>query len=294
MAYVKLGTKAVGDIVKIKINGVSTDFIVVHQGLPSDHDESCTGTWCLMKDIYSTYCVNSVYRNYYIDSALDKLLNDKFFPLIDEKIKSSIKKVTIPVNSSSTNRKIFILSHYEVGLEGAAGELCGKLDYFLAGSSTDEANQKRIATYNGVACNWWTRRPHTDNITNVFGVTSEGKSSNWNAANYQGVRPAFVLPYDLWVSDDGTASMTAAPIINANSTNLGEKNAPFNFNYTVTDADGDTLTVTEKLDGKTTNTRTGIASGTALTFGQGSTADGFRRILNGSRSRPATARKAQS
>ena len=33
-------------------------------------------------------------------------------------------------------------------------------------------------------------------------------------------------------------------------------------------ADGDTLTVTEKLDGKTTKTRTGVASGTALTFEQ--------------------------
>lgn len=285
MAYVKLGTKAVGDIVKIKVNGVATDFIVVHQGLPSDHDESCTGTWCLMKDIYTTYCVNKVYRNYYINSNLDKLLNDTFLPLIDEKIQPSIKKVTIPVNSQAADRKIFILSFYEVGLEGTSG----KLDYFEAGYSTDKAKQKRIATYNGTACNWWARRPHTDNDTNVFGVTSEGKQSNWNAASYQGVRPAFVLPYDIWVSDDGTVGTNAAPDINASFTNLGEKNAPFNFGYTVTDADGDTLTVTEKLDSKTTNTRTGIASGTALTFGQGSTADGFRRILNGSHTIQITA-----
>ena len=91
------------------------------------------------------------------------------------------------------------------------------------------------------------------------------------------------------MSDDGTVSTNTAPAINASSTNLGEKNVPFNFNYTVTDADGDTLTVTEKLDGKTTNTRTGVASGTALTFGQGSTADGFRRILNGSHTIEITA-----
>lgn len=91
------------------------------------------------------------------------------------------------------------------------------------------------------------------------------------------------------VSDDGTVSTNTAPAINTSSTNLGEKNAPFNFGYTVTDADGDTLTVTEKLDGKTTATRTGVASGTALTFGQGSTADGFRRILNGSHTIQITA-----
>ena len=76
--------------------------------------------------------------------------------------------------------------------------------------------------------------------------------------------------------------MKCAPAINASSTNLGEQNAPFDFNYTVTDADGDPLTVTEKLDGKTTATRTGVVSGTALTFGQGSTAENFQRILNGS------------
>ena len=84
------------------------------------------------------------------------------------------------------------------------------------------------------------------------------------------------------VSDDGTVSTNTAPAINASSTNLGEKNAPFNFGYTVTDADGDTLTVAEKLDGKTTKTRTGIASGTALTFEQVADAAGFQRVLNGS------------
>ena len=45
----------------------------------------------------------------------------------------------------------------------------------------------------------------------------------------------------------------------------------------------------EKLDGKTTATRTGLASGTALTFEQASTADGFLRILNGSHTIKITA-----
>ena len=35
MANVKLGTKAVGSIVKIKVNGASKDFIVVQQGNPN-------------------------------------------------------------------------------------------------------------------------------------------------------------------------------------------------------------------------------------------------------------------
>lgn len=41
------------------------------------------------------------------------------------------------------------------------------------------------------------------------------------------------------------------------------------------------MTVTEKLDGKTTKTRAGVASGTVLTFEQAADAAGFQRILNG-------------
>ena len=54
MASATIGTKAVGSIVKIKINGVLTDFIIVHQGLPGAmYDSSCDGTWVLMKDCYT-------------------------------------------------------------------------------------------------------------------------------------------------------------------------------------------------------------------------------------------------
>ena len=55
MANVKLGARAVGSIVKIKVNGASKDFIVVQQGNPNTgtYDASCDGTWLLMKDIYT-------------------------------------------------------------------------------------------------------------------------------------------------------------------------------------------------------------------------------------------------
>ena len=35
MANVRLGAKAVGSTVKIKVNGTVKDFIIVHQGKPS-------------------------------------------------------------------------------------------------------------------------------------------------------------------------------------------------------------------------------------------------------------------
>ena len=105
-------------------------------------------------------------------------------------------------------------------------------------------------------------------------------TASWYNYSY-GVRPAFILPSTLVVSDDGTVSVNTAPTVSTDGAALGRKNAAFAWKYTVRDADGDTLTVTEKLDGKTTKTRTGVASGTALTFEQTASAAGFQKILNG-------------
>lgn len=294
MANVKLGTKAVGSIVKIKVNGASKDFIIVHQGLPSSaYDASCNGVWVVMKDIYTTMKWDGS-NNDYLNSDMTAYLNGTFISLIDADIRNAIKQVKIPYTNYSNNNvmsgsnglscKVFLLSGTEVGFSGVSymNTEGAKLSYFDSAS-------KRIAFNGSSAAEWWLRSPYTYDSGYVWVVKSDGSNDAWYYNNAFGVRPAFVLPSELVVSDDGTVSTNTAPAINASSTNLGEKNAPFNFGYTVTDADGDTLTVTEKLDGKTTATRTGVASGTALTFGRGSTADGFRRILNGSHTIQITA-----
>ena len=300
MANVKLGTKAVGSIVKIKVNGAAKDFIIVHQGLPSSaYDDSCTGTWLLMKDSYNYMEWNSTGENDYASSDINSWLNGTFYNLIDADIRAVIKQVKIPYHGSplyagtlhtganGLNTKVFLLSGIEVGWTNRTNEYFpndgAKLSYFLAGTGTNE-NKKRVAYRNGSAQDWYLRSPRIINTSakNVWKVADDGSYDYDNCVNSNDIRPAFVLPSSLVVSDDGTVSTNTAPAINASSTNLGEKNAPFNFGYTVTDADGDTLTVAEKLDGKTTKTRTGIASGTALTFEQVADAAGFQRVLNGS------------
>ena len=307
MANVKLGTKAVGSIVKIKVNGAAKDFIIVHQGLPSSaYDDSCTGTWLLMKDSYNYMKWNATEENNYASSDINSWLNGTFYNLIDADIRAVIKQVKIPYHGSSyyggtlhtgangLNTKVFLLSGIEVGWTNRTNEYFpndgAKLSYFLAGTGTNE-NKKRVAYRNGSAQDWYLRSPRIINTSsnNVWKVADDGSYDYDNCVNSNDIRPAFILPSTLVVSDDGTVSTNTAPAINASSTNLGKQNAPFNFAYTVTDADGDTLTVTEKLDGKTTATRTGIASGTALTFGQDSTAENFQRILNGSHTIQITA-----
>lgn len=287
MANVKLGTKAVGSIVKIKVNGAAKDFIIVHQGLPSSaYDASCNGVWVVMKDIYTTMKWDGS-NNDYLNSDMTAYLNGTFISLIDADIRNAIKQVKIPYTNYSNNNvmsgsnglscKVFLLSGTEVGFSGVSymNTEGAKLSYFDSAS-------KRVAYNGSSAAIWWLRSPRTNYNYNVWYVCTDGSNYNDWYYNSYGVRPAFVLPSTLVVSDDGTVSTNTAPAINASSTNLGKQNAPFNFAYTATDADGDTLTVTEKLDGKTTATRTGIASGTALTFEQVADAAGFQRVLNGS------------
>lgn len=291
----RLGDMAVGSTVKIKVNGTLTDFLIVQQGNPntSTYDSSCSGTWLLMKDIYTTSTFGN--NNSYKDSSIHTYLNGTFYNLIDSNIRAAIKQVKIPyqngtgsggslaTGSNGLSTKVFLLSGYEVGWTTSDNGYFPKdgvrLAYFGNSSS---GNSKRIAYNGSSAAIWWLRSPYTKNNNYVWLVVTDGSDDNgWYSDSY-GVRPAFILPSTLVVSDDGTVSVNTAPTVSTDGAELGEKNAAFAWKYTVTDADGDTLTVTEKLDGKTTKTRTGVASGTALTFEQAAEATGFQRILNGS------------
>ena len=301
MANVLLSTKAVGSTVKLKVNGTAKEFIVVHQGKPSSlYDDSCNGTWLLMKDIYENRVWQSGNINKYESSDIHTYLNNTFLNLFESNIRDAIKQVKIPYRknggsggtdqsgANGLSAKIFLLSGYEVGwttsdysyfpVDGA------KLSYFESGTGTS-ANNKRIANLNGSAAYWWLRSPYTNLTSSVWLVGSSGSCGISGASNSYGVRPALILPSTLLVSDDGTVSTNTPPTITSTSgasgVNLGSKTAAFSFKYTPNDADGDKLTVTEKLDGAVKKTRTNVTSGTQLTFECASTAAEFQKILNG-------------
>lgn len=301
MANVLLSTKAVGSTVKLKVNGTAKEFIVVHQGKPSSlYDDSCNGTWLLMKDIYENRVWQSGNINKYESSDIHTYLNNTFLNLFESNIRDAIKQVKIPYRknggsggtdqsgANGLSAKIFLLSGYEVGwttsdysyfpVDGA------KLSYFESGTGTS-ANNKRIANLNGSAAYWWLRSPNTDGTGNVWSVLTNGHCDSRSASGSRGIRPALILPSTLLVSDDGTVSTNTPPTITSTSgasgVNLGSKTAAFSFKYTPNDADGDKLTVTEKLDGVVKKTRTNVTSGTQLTFECASTAAEFQKILNG-------------
>ena len=198
---------------------------------------------------------------------------------------------SLATGSNGLSTKVFLLSGYEVGWTTSDNGYFPKdgvrLAYF---GNSSGGNSKRVAYNGSSAAIWWLRSPNTNNNNNVWNVNTDGSNNNNWYNNSYGVRPAFVLPSTLVVSDDGTVSVNTAPTVSTDGAALGEKNTAFAWKYTVTDADGDTLTVTEKLDGKTTKTRTGVASGTALTFEQTASAAGFQKILNGNHTLTVEAR----
>ena len=301
MANVLLSTKAVGSTVKLKVNGTAKEFIVVHQGKPSSlYDNSCDGTWLLMKDIYENRQWHNSNVNNLENSTIHSYLNGTFLNLFESNIRDAIKQVKLPYrknggsggsDQSGANGllcKIFLLSGYEIGFTTSDNSYFpvdgAKLSYFEAGTGSSALN-KRIAYLNGAAALWWLRSPSTNGTNYVWYVNSNGYYNRSYASGSYGIRPALVLPSTLLVSDDGTVSTNTPPTITSTSgasgVNLGSKTAAFSFKYTPNDADGDKLTVTEKLDGVVKKTRTNVTSGTQLTFECASTAAEFQKILNG-------------
>lgn len=301
MANVLLSTKAVGSTVKLKVNGTAKEFIVVHQGKPSSlYDNSCDGTWLLMKDIYENRQWHSSNVNNLENSTIHSYLNGTFLNLFESNIRDAIKQVKLPYrknggsggsDQSGANGllcKIFLLSGYEIGFTTSDNSYFpvdgAKLSYFEAGTGSSALN-KRIAYLNGSAADWWLRSPYTHGASLVWYVYSDGRYYSSGASDSSGIRPALILPSTLLVSDDGTVSTNTPPTITSTSgasgVNLGSKTAAFSFKYTPNDPDGDKLTVTEKLDGAVKKTRTNVTSGTQLTFECASTAAEFQKILNG-------------
>ena len=225
MAYVTLSSKAIGSTIKLKVNGSAKDFIVVHQGKPSSvYDDSCNGTWLLMKDIYENRAWHSSNTNDYANSTIHSYLNSTFLNLFESNIKNAIKQVKLPYRkgsgtsttvtsgSNGLSAKIFLLSATETSFSFSympSGE-GAELAYFK-GCADNSSDSKRVAKLNGSATYWWLRSPLCNNVNYALCVYSNGDWVVDYCSSSFGIRPALILPSTLLVSDDGTVSTNTAP-----------------------------------------------------------------------------------
>ena len=208
---------AVGSALKLNVNGVAKEFLVVHQGNPDSslYDSSCDGVWLLMKDLFDQSYFNNPYDICYEGSDLDAFLNDTFYNALDIGIRSLIKTVKVPyitgelrlcsgANGHST--KVFALSDDEVGLVTSSQISCSpyadgaRLNYFIGATTAT-----RVAYYNGEAEWWWLRTPCGDSEDYLAHcITATGGYSDAQTVNLNYTRPAFILPDTVLVAKDGT------------------------------------------------------------------------------------------
>lgn len=218
-----LGDMAVGSIVKLNVDGAAKEFLVVHQGKPSSlYDDSCSGTWLLMKDCYEERQWHSSNQNSYKHSTIHSYLNSTFLDLFDVDIQDQIKTVKIPyVNGTGSSAvasganglstKIFLLSGYEAGLttdDDSSFPVDGaKLSYFESGTS-NSAEEKRSAYFNGGNTIWFFRSPYTQGSDQV--CASIPFLFSYHCTDSYGIRPALVLPTNLLISSDDTITTDPA------------------------------------------------------------------------------------
>lgn len=209
MATTTLGNKATGSIIKLKENGTLVDFYVAKH----DYESGLNGsgrTLVVRKDCYDNRVWDSGNVNAYAGSDIDTWFNGTYKNMLDATIRSLIGTTKIrytPGNGNNTvgtlERSIFALSLTELGESHSYAN--------VEGSALPIASTLKIAYLNGNANTQWTRSPYTYGTHRAWGLSSYGFFSNDLCLGTYGSRPAFTLPSDLYVSDDGSVFQNTAP-----------------------------------------------------------------------------------
>ena len=282
-----LKDKSIGSIIKIKMDGTYDDFILTNLGAPNSSYKNANGAWLTQKNIQTTIIFNSnnnqAYANsFFCDTTYD--FEGNYLFNVDSKLQPYILTPTLPIaagasiGATTITKKVFLLSITETGATTLSND-GSKLSYF-------SNNHSRIA-YNGSgnAIVWWTRSPSSGHSNRGYCVDTLGVWNDDYASNSGGVRPTFIVDSSLLVDDNGYIHVSRPPVISsslgASGTDLGEKKDVFNVTYSVSNPDGNALTVTEKIDNVIVNTRTNISSDSSLTFSNLNDLTSFQKILNG-------------
>lgn len=195
------------------------------------------------------------------------------------------------IDSETYESSFFPLSTAEVALRA-----------FADGSALSSAAISRIASIQTrYGSGIWTRSPsrvltgtNSTGISKYYYANSQyisgASGSSLSTAegtpgSSYGYLPCFTLPETLYIDKDGFATENQPPEVTSDAGEsgaaLGEKNEPFALAYTVTDGDGDPMTITEKVNGVALAVRENVASGTELTVQCLSEKALFQQILNG-------------
>ena len=211
---VPVGELTVGTSVYMNVNGVRTEFIVVHQGNPDSkwYTAGGNGTWVLIKQVSKQLTADLPSDGWIIGDYqgcfLDTYANGEFLTSLDANIQSIIQQVTfkyICYNSSQnalkreTTRKIMFPDLSDLGISVSESlRKHGGLAYFK-----NSNNSKRIATNGSSNCPYFTCDfvRTGQNTYYWYYITDSGDiDRTQEGTNY--ARPLYVLPQDTLIDDN--------------------------------------------------------------------------------------------
>lgn len=207
---------AVGDTIKMDINGNKRVWRVAHIGNPDPniYDESCDGIWLVLSTIYSTRANGDTVE--YDQNIIDKYLRSTFLKRVDADGDASkfIKQVKIPyakklddgsyqvmTKSEGHSCKVFIPSLLEMGVTSVSTPYAdgAKLDYF------DGTPKKIKANLSGTASTWRTRtvQDNGNGTLSSIVVDASGNVTTALSTDVLGVRPCVIMNPSALVDGNG-------------------------------------------------------------------------------------------
>lgn len=292
MAWTKLSSKVVGSKVNVKENGTLVPYIIVHKGNPdvTMYDASCDGVWLWREECTEEQSPwgNSAYVE---NNKTFEYLNGSWFSRFDESTASLIRQVKIPYRNNGNAVKyledgwpckVFVLSKDELGStygvsfsdKSKEGNL---LSYF---SLADEDVKRKKNQY-------YYTRSRASGTTYVIVVSSlRGGVTTYESSTLNHMAPCFIMDGDVFTDGNGNFTTSDPPVISStagiNGSSIGTKSQAFPISYSVSDQDGETLTVREYLTGQLKKTFT--TTGGTFDFIWSNQAEDFLKLLNGQNS----------
>lgn len=251
----------------------------------------------------TTYVVNDNYEDTWYKNTYANKFSDEVRNLIGmtkyvgQRVHMTYTQAGDPTGNAALDSETYKSSFFPLSTAEVA------LRAFADGSALSSAAISRIASIQTrYGSGIWTRSPSRV----LTGSNSTGLPKKYYYANSQyisgasgsslstaegtpgssyGYLPCFTLPETLYIDKDGFATENRPPEVTSDAGEsgaaLGKKNEPFTLPYTVTDGDGDPMTITEKVNGVALAVRENVASGTELTVQCLSEKALFQQILNG-------------
>lgn len=282
---VLLNTKPLAGTVTVMENGIPAEYVIAHKSYEADANKGLAAgyTFLVRKNVLDDRVAWASNVSATTDLEwtgshcnLSKWLADTFYPRLEEGVRGLIAEAAFRTRMGASygrdtaSGKVFILASddYTARTTGRTALDKTVLDALVKAPGSGKEWTRDVGNSQmeepGMVNYYFTR------VLMAYHESPDGwqiEQSGYPNAEYSSeayVRPCFVVRADARITPDGTLCANHAPVIRSfyvSGGNLGAKAKPFTLEYSLCDADADTLTVTTTLGGTKVSSYTWEASG---------------------------------